>query len=91
MSRIDGVGNTGPIRPAANQPVARPAGTEAAGQARAAYKLELSDMSRLLASLKNDMRTEKVAEIKKQIDAGTYETPEKLDAAVDALLEDLTS
>ncbi|MBI2826395.1 MAG: hypothetical protein HYX69_17095 [Planctomycetia bacterium] len=34
-------------------------------------------------------RAAHLAEIRRQIAAGTYETPERLSAAVDALLEDL--
>jgi anti-sigma28 factor (negative regulator of flagellin synthesis) len=44
----------------------------------------------LLKTLKNnDIRTDKVAAIKAQIEAGTYEDDKKLDAAVDRLLDDL--
>jgi hypothetical protein len=33
-------------------------------------------------------RQARLAEIRRQIEAGTYETPERLSAAIDALLED---
>ena len=47
-------------------------------------------MSHLLKALKNnDVRTEKVAAIKAEIEAGTYETDAKMDAAVDRMLDDL--
>jgi len=36
-----------------------------------------------------EIRHDRVAEIRSQIEAGTYETPEKLDAAVDRLLDEL--
>ena len=37
----------------------------------------------------NDIRTEKVAEIRTQIESGQYETTEKLDVAVDRLLDEM--
>jgi anti-sigma28 factor (negative regulator of flagellin synthesis) len=37
----------------------------------------------------NDMRAEKVAQIKAQIEAGTYDDDQKLDVATDRLLDDL--
>jgi negative regulator of flagellin synthesis FlgM len=47
-------------------------------------------MSHLLKALKsNDVRVDKVADIKKQIEAGTYETDDKLNIAADRLLDDL--
>jgi len=53
-------------------------------------KLELSGVSHLLKTLKNnDVRTDKVAVVKAQIEAGTYDDEKKLDAAVDKLLDDL--
>ena len=47
-------------------------------------------MSHLLKSLQsNDVRTEKVSEVRAAIEAGTYETEDKLDAAADKLLNEL--
>lgn len=61
-------------------------------QIRATDKLELSGMSHLAAALKkNDIRTDKVADIRAQIQAGTYEDDKKLDGAIDKLLDDLTA
>jgi hypothetical protein len=37
----------------------------------------------------SNVRDSRLAEIRRQITAGTYETPERLSAAVDALLADL--
>ena len=46
----------------------------------------------LLATLKagGDFRADKVVAIKQQIDAGTYETGAKMDAALDRLMDDLS-
>src|SRR5256885_16180378 len=47
---------------------------------RATDRLELSGNSHLLDTLRsNEVRIDKVAIIKSQIEAGTYETPDKLD------------
>lgn len=91
MSSINGINNVNPIRTAANQPVSRPASAEPTSQARAADRLELSGVGHLMKALKADtgIRADKVASVRAQIEAGTYETGEKLDIAIDRLLEDL--
>ena len=90
MSRINGVGSNIPVQQVASQPLTPKtpaAGPKAMGSAD---KLELSGMSHLLKSLKsNDIRTDKVSAIRAQIEAGTYENDQKLDSAIDRLLEDL--
>jgi negative regulator of flagellin synthesis FlgM len=59
--------------------------------ARGADSVELSGVQNFLQALKvNDVRADKVADVKAQIAAGTYETDEKLDIAADRLLDDLT-
>ena len=58
-----------------------------------ADRLELSGVSHLLGTLKanGDVRTEKVADIKAQIEAGSYEADgTKLDGSLDGLLDDLS-
>ncbi|MCS7034126.1 MAG: flagellar biosynthesis anti-sigma factor FlgM [Phycisphaerae bacterium] len=53
-------------------------------------RLDLSGMQGFLQVLRqNDIRGEKVAEIRAQIEAGTYETEEKLEIAIDRLIDDL--
>lgn len=58
---------------------------------RAQDEVQLSDRARLLSKLKDlpEVRQEVVDRVKAEIEDGTYETPEKIDQAVDALLEDL--
>ena len=89
MSQINNISGSIPIqKPQA--PAAKPAAAEAAKPARAADKLELSGAGHLLKAAKaNDVRADKVRDVKAQIAAGTYETPEKLDAAANKLLDDL--
>ncbi len=90
MSGINGVGNNSPVQKVVANPIQKPVPTEVSKQMGATDKVELSGMSHLLKALNNnDVRTEKVAEVKAQIDAGTYENDAKMDAAVDRMLDDL--
>jgi hypothetical protein len=58
---------------------------------RSADRLELSEKARLLASLRQPqpVRVDLVERLRSEIAADTYETPEKVEAATDALLADL--
>ena len=88
---VNNVGSSSPIQKLVQNPIQKQLPTEAAGQTRASDRLELSGASHLLKSLKsNDVRTDKVASIKAQIENGTYEDDHKLNAAIDKLLDDLT-
>ncbi len=61
-----------------------------AGVARGSDRVELSGSARLLAKIaENPIRQELVDRVKAEIDAGTYETEDKLDAALEELLSDL--
>ena len=90
MSGINGVGPNSPVHKIVSNPVQKSIPTDSAKQAGATDKVELSGMSHLLKALKNnDVRTDKVSEIKAQIEAGTYEDDAKMDVAVDRMLDDL--
>lgn len=54
-------------------------------------RAEFSEEAQLLGKLATlpDVRIDKVAEIRAQIEAGTYETQEKLDIAVQRAVDDL--
>ena len=94
MSPIQGVGDTSPIHKIVAQPIHKqlPAEPTTPSAPRSTVdKLELSGVSQLLKTLKsNDVRTDKVAQVRAQIEAGTYETDDKLDAAADKLLDELS-
>lgn len=64
----------------------------AAAPPRSGDKVELSTQARLLDQLSRipEVRTDLVQQVRSEIDAGTYETPERLEATLDALLEDLS-
>lgn len=90
MSGINGIGNSSAVQRVVNQPVIRQAPPESEVGLRGSDRLELSGMSHLLASLRSSgIRSEKVAAIKAQIDAGTYENDAKLNAAIDRMIDDV--
>lgn len=90
MSSINHVGGSSPVQRVVTNPIQKQLPTDAPAQLPVTDKLELSGASHLLKALqKNDIRTDKVADIKAQIESGTYEDDKKLDAAVDRLLDDL--
>jgi len=87
---VNNVGSSSPIQKLVANPIQKQIPTEAAPKARATDRLELSGGSHLLQALKsNDVRTDKVASIKNQIESGTYEDDHKLNVAVDKMLDDL--
>ena len=88
---VNNVGNSTPVQKIVSNPIQKAIPTDAPKQLPAADRLELSGVSHLMKTLKanGDVRTDKIAEIKSQIEAGTYENDEKLDAAIDRMLDDL--
>lgn len=60
---------------------------------RGSDQLELSETAKLLAKLANlpDVREDLVARVKAEIADGTYETADKLDAAIEGLAEHLAN
>ena len=90
MSSVNNIGNTNPVQRVVTNPVQKQVPAEAPKQLPATDKLELSGVGHMLKALKtNDVRADKVAEIRAQIEAGSYEDDRKLDAAIDRLLDDL--
>ena len=89
MSSINNINGSNPI---AKITPPQPRKTEAPAATPAkADRVELSGavQSYLKVLKANDIRTDKVADIKSRIEAGTYETDDKLDAAADKLLDEL--
>jgi hypothetical protein len=78
---------------AAYTPAGRPTPAEpaAAGAARGSDQIEFSDTAKILAKLADlpEVRQDLVSRVRAEIEAGTYETPDKLDAAVENLAQDL--
>jgi anti-sigma28 factor (negative regulator of flagellin synthesis) len=88
---INGIGSNSPVQKIVSQPVSKQLPAEPAKQMRATDRLEVSGAGHLLKTMKasGDVRVDLVQNIKQQIQAGTYETDAKLDAAVDRLLGEL--
>lgn len=76
-------GGAGPVRPVS--------GPAAEVNSRGQDRVELSSRAQLLAQLREvpDVRQDLVDEVRAEIAAGTYETDEKLDAAIESLFDDL--
>jgi anti-sigma28 factor (negative regulator of flagellin synthesis) len=90
VNNINGIGGASPLQKIVANPVQKQVPADAPKQLPASDRLELSGVSHLLKSLKtNDIRTDKVASVKSQIEAGTYENDMKLNIAVDRMLDDL--
>ena len=90
MSSVNNVGANTPIQKIQTTPIQKQVPANAPEQVRVGDKVELSGMSQLMATLKkNDIRADKVAEVKAQIANGTYDEEGKLDGALDGLLDDL--
>ncbi|MDB5174999.1 MAG: hypothetical protein JWN51_3772 [Phycisphaerales bacterium] len=88
---VNNVGSSSPVQKIVNNPVQKSIPADAPKQLRATDRLELSGASHLLKTLKaTDVRVDKVAAIKAQIEAGTYEDDKKLDAAASKLLDELS-
>lgn len=76
-----GIGSVGPARPKA-------AATQASS---VSDTVEISTAGLLAAKLQGPVgvRTDLVQRVKEQIATGTFETPERIDATVDRLMEEL--
>jgi anti-sigma28 factor (negative regulator of flagellin synthesis) len=90
MNPINNVGGNSPIQKITSTPVQKEVPATETKRPSLADRVELSGAGHILNQLKsNDIRAEKVAAIKAQIEAGTYEDDQKLDVAADRLLDDL--
>ena len=91
MSGINGIGGNTPVnRVAGAKAIHKSVPANAPAQVKT-DRVELSTVKHLMATLKagGPIRADKVAAIKAQIAAGTYETSAKMDAAIDRLMRDL--
>lgn len=67
--------------------------TDSATSTRTSDRVELSDQARLLSKLKQlpEVREGLVNSVKSQIESGNYDTDERFDTAINALLDDLSA
>ena len=88
---IQGIGSNSPVQKVVSQPIQKSVEPGSTQPTRGSDTVELSGVSQHLQTLKagGDIRADKVADIKSQIAAGTYEDDHKLDVAADRLLDDL--
>lgn len=87
---VDGIGPS--IPPKAVEPAAQVGNIAPKPEAaKAADVVEISDIAKLAAKVQElpEVRTELVEQIRGEIAAGTYDTPERVDAAVERLMDDL--
>ena len=91
MDSISSLG--GPSQPILNPSSRNAAQRDAAGRSHHSPndRVELSDAARLLSRLSElpAVRQDLVDRVRAQIDAGTYETPDKIDATTAAVFEEL--
>jgi flagellar biosynthesis anti-sigma factor FlgM len=61
------------------------------GAQRGSDEVQFSDSARLLSKLRElpDIRQDKIDQVRQAIDDGTYDTDDKVDAMLEALMEDL--
>lgn len=90
MTNINGV-QPAAVTPV--QPVSQAQGSTAAAAPQAVGDtIEISNVARLAAQVHElpDVRTDLVQRVKAEIAAGTYETSDRLDVALERLMEELT-
>ena len=90
MSNVSSINPTEgprPIQPASTPKTAAPV----AATPQASDTVEISQQARIAAKLAAlpDVRADLIASVKAQIEAGTYDTQEKLDIAIDRMLNEL--
>jgi anti-sigma28 factor (negative regulator of flagellin synthesis) len=91
MSTINSISGNSAIQQIINAPIQSSLESDSAQNPRSADRLELSGVSQIFQSLQaNNVRTDLVTSVRSQIDAGTYETDDKLNSATDKLLDDLS-
>lgn len=93
ISSVGGSSGVGSVGRAEPREIAPERVVAAAPVQRGEDQLELSEASRLLARLRGlpEIRQDLVDQVRAQIEAGTYETDEKLDVAIEAMLDDVES
>ena len=89
--QVRGPGNIGGVNPVNRVDLSRVKATQGTGQVTGKDSVEISELARLLDCLSRvpDIREDKVRAVRAQIESGVYETAEKLEHAIDALLREL--
>ena len=81
------------IGPASGDRAASSVRAEASPPRRGADQVEVSDMAYYMSQLCSlpPVRQDLIDQVRSQIDAGSYETPQMIDAAIEAMFDDLAS
>jgi negative regulator of flagellin synthesis FlgM len=89
VGKTGGVTGPQPIEPNRSTPVSKTARPEGAARSD---KAEISSQARFLQKLHElpEVRQDRIDQVKQQIEAGTYDTEEKIRAAVERLFEDIS-
>ena len=89
VNGLNSLSSSFPIHP--NRPAAAPRPTSESKPVSPTDAVEISTAGRMLdnATRTSEFRTERLAQIKAAIDAGTYDTPEKFEAALSRMLDSL--
>jgi negative regulator of flagellin synthesis FlgM len=71
--------------------ISRPSRASPGRSERPSDRVELSDRARLLNKLANlpPVRQDLIDQVKREIENGTYDTPGRVDGAIDSLADDL--
>lgn len=88
MSRINGFTNVNAIQRSVNAVQSRSISAESGQVASSTDRVELSGSSYPVTG-QNGVRADLVSSIRQQIEAGTYETEDKMDVAIDRLMKEL--
>lgn len=88
---VQGAGNIPGPDPVRSSRIASSRFSEPPAEVQKPDRVEISDLARWKALLDKvpDIRFERIEKIRAEIDAGTYETPEKLQRAIERLLEEI--
>ena len=89
--QVRGPGNIGGVNPVSRVDLNRIKAAQGTAPATGKDSVEISELARLLDCLSRvpDVREDKVRAVRAQIESGVYETAERLDKAIDALLREL--
>lgn len=92
MSDIAPINSPGAAAYSTSPRTERPTTPTSSEASRGSDQVDLSSTARIFSQLNNTdgIRQELVARIRAEIEAGTYETPDKLDAAIEGLAQDLS-
>ncbi len=91
VTSTSGVGGNLPVRPIEPAATTPTSSTGISGLESPQDEVEISNAARMLERVQDDprIRSEHLDAIQAQIAAGSYETPDKLEAAIERLLDEI--